>query len=148
MAVVCVILPVCFIPSNLYSDSAQICTDRRAETMRKYPPVQALARVCTKPFQVPGTDVELDVGTAVLIPVYAIHHDPQYYPEPDAFDPDRFAKSDAATAADDDGAAGDCNESTRPAGVYLPFGDGPRICIGAYYTYTCTIYFTCTRRRI
>lgn len=86
---------------------------RTAETMRKYPPVQALARVCTKPYRVPGTDVDVDVGTAVLIPVYAIHHDPRYYPEPDAFDPERFSK---------DGA--------RPAGTYLPFGDGPRICIG------------------
>lgn len=86
-----------------------------AETMRKYPPVQALARVCTKPFRVPGTDVDLDVGTAVLIPVYALHHDPQYYPAPDAFDPDRFTKDDVAK---------------RPAGTYLPFGDGPRICIG------------------
>ncbi|XP_022174826.1 probable cytochrome P450 6a14 [Myzus persicae] len=90
------------------------------ETMRKYPPVQALARVCTKQFRVPGTNLDLDVGTAVLIPVYAIHHDPQYYPEPDTFDPDRFAK-------DSDGGGGD---NGRPAGVYLPFGDGPRICIG------------------
>lgn len=86
------------------------------ETMRKYPPVQTLVRVCTKPFPVPGTGIDLDVGTAVLIPVYAIHHDPQYYPEPDTFDPDRFAK--------------DAGDNGRPAGTYLPFGDGPRICIG------------------
>lgn len=85
--------------------------------MRKYPPVQTLVRVCTKPYRVPGTDVDLDVGTAVLVPVYAIHHDPQYYAEPDAFRPDRFARDGDETA-------------TRPAGVYLPFGDGPRICIG------------------
>ncbi|KAL5235630.1 hypothetical protein ACI65C_003040, partial [Semiaphis heraclei] len=90
------------------------------EAMRKYPPVQALVRVCTKQFRVPGTNLDLDVGTAVLIPVYAIHHDPQYYPEPDTFNPDRFAK-------DSDGGGGD---NGRPAGVYLPFGDGPRICIG------------------
>ncbi|XP_025411625.1 probable cytochrome P450 6a14 [Sipha flava] len=84
------------------------------ETMRKYPPVQALSRVCTKPYRMPGMDVDVDVGTAVLIPVYAIHHDPRYYAEPDTFDPERFAR---------DGSA-------RPAGTYLPFGDGPRICIG------------------
>ncbi|XP_025190556.1 probable cytochrome P450 6a14 [Melanaphis sacchari] len=90
------------------------------ETMRKYPPVQTLVRVCTKQFRIPNTELDLDVGTAVLIPVYAIHHDPQYYPEPDTFNPDRFVK--------------DCNgggsDNERPAGVYLPFGDGPRICIG------------------
>lgn len=95
---------------------------RAAETLRKYPPVQTLVRVCTKPFRVPGTDVDLDVGTAVLIPVYAIHHDPQYYPEPDAFRPERFAKDDS----------GGNNNGGRPPGVYLPFGDGPRICIGTY----------------
>lgn len=93
------------------------------EAMRKYPPVQALVRVCTKQFRVPGTNLDLDVGTAVLIPVYAIHHDPQYYPEPDTFNPDRFAK-------DSDGGGGD---NGRPAGVYLPFGDGPRICIGMFF---------------
>lgn len=102
--------------------------------MRKYPPVQALSRVCTKPFRVPGTDADLDVGTAVLIPVYAIHHDPQYYPEPDAFDPDRFARRDATAEAGDAGAAGDGSTGRPAAGVYLPFGDGPRICIGALPT--------------
>ena len=56
-------------------------------------------------------------GINVIIPVYAIHHDPRYYPEPNRFDPERFSEE---------------NKKTRPEGTYLPFGDGPRICIGMY----------------
>ncbi|KAK7580778.1 hypothetical protein V9T40_001407, partial [Parthenolecanium corni] len=85
------------------------------ETLRKYPPVQALARVCTKPYTIPGTSVQLDVGTALLIPVYAIQHDEKYYPNPEQFDPYRFNKE---------------NINQRQSGTYMPFGDGPRICLG------------------
>ncbi|XP_050435290.1 probable cytochrome P450 6a14 [Adelges cooleyi] len=85
------------------------------ETMRKYPPVQALVRKCTKQFRLPNSDVIIDEGTAVLIPVYGIHHDPKYYPKPEIFNPNRFTKEEIAN---------------RPASSYLPFGDGPRICIG------------------
>lgn len=85
--------------------------------MRKYPPVQALARVCTKPYTIPGTSVQLDVGTALLIPVYAIQHDEKYYPNPEQFDPYRFNKE---------------NINQRQSGTYMPFGDGPRICLGKY----------------
>lgn len=56
-------------------------------------------------------------GIRVLIPVYSIHHDPKYYPDPERFDPERFSEE---------------NIKTRPEGTYLPFGDGPRICIGMY----------------
>lgn len=85
-----------------------------AETMRKYPPVQALARVCTKPYTIPNTKVTIDEGTALLIPVFAIHHDEKYYPDPEKFDPNRFSKENI-------------NEREN---TYMPFGDGPRICIG------------------
>uniref|UniRef100_A0AAT9UTS1 Cytochrome P450 6DD3 n=1 Tax=Maconellicoccus hirsutus TaxID=177089 RepID=A0AAT9UTS1_MACHI len=85
------------------------------ETMRKYPPVQALARICTKSYQLPETSTTIDKGTAVLIPVYALHHDEKYFANPEKFEPQRFSKK---------------NINQRPFGVYLPFGDGPRICIG------------------
>lgn len=54
-------------------------------------------------------------GTRVMIPVYSIHHDPEIYPKPEIFDPDRFTEE---------------NKSRRPHYAYLPFGSGPRNCIG------------------
>nr|CAD7462715.1 unnamed protein product [Timema tahoe] len=85
------------------------------ETLRKYPPVGYLTRFCTKAYRIPGTNVRIDKETIVIIPLYAIHHDPKYYPEPEKFDPERFSED---------------NIKSRPNFTYLPFGEGPRICIG------------------
>jgi len=85
------------------------------ETLRKHPPLSNINRIVTQPYTIPDTTAELQKGVRVIIPVYAIHHDPQYYPEPDRFDPERF--SDEA-------------KSFRPHFTYLPFGEGPRNCIG------------------
>lgn len=86
-----------------------------SETLRKYPVASGLIRECTKTYQFPDSDYVMEKGTRILIPVYAIHHDPQYYPDPERFDPERFSEE---------------NKKMRPQGTYLPFGDGPRICIG------------------
>lgn len=51
----------------------------------------------------------------VLIPVHAIHHDPEFYPEPEKFIPERFMAEELAA---------------RPTCSWLPFGDGSRNCIG------------------
>ncbi|KAK9503566.1 hypothetical protein O3M35_010098 [Rhynocoris fuscipes] len=83
------------------------------ETMRMYPPVSNLSRVCTKAYQIPGTEVQIEPGIAVSIPVYALHHDPNLYPEPYTFYPERFN-----------------NKDILKSHIYLPFGEGPRVCIG------------------
>lgn len=82
------------------------------ETMRMYPAATLLIRTCTKPYQLPDRDFVIEPGTFVIVPVYALHYDPQYYPDPQKFDPDRFIDT-----------------NYKPNGYYLPFGDGPRICI-------------------
>lgn len=89
------------------------------ETLRKYPIVPYLDRMCISDYEIPvSSNTSKDTipaQTGVYIPVYAIHHDPQYYPEPETFDPERFTEE---------------NVNTRPQFTYLPFGEGPRICLG------------------
>nr|ARR97182.1 cytochrome P450 [Anopheles funestus] len=85
------------------------------ETLRMYPPVPQLIRVATQPYAVAGTNVTLDRDTMLMVPIYAIHHDATIYPDPKRFDPDRFA-TDAL--------------HSRHTHAFLPFGDGPRNCIG------------------
>jgi len=85
-----------------------------AETMRKYPPVTVLNRICTKKIDL-RTNIHVPEGTSITIPVFGLHRDPSIYPDPDKFDPERF-NSDKVAA--------------RHPYAYLPFGEGPRVCIG------------------
>nr|CAD7424993.1 unnamed protein product [Timema monikensis] len=85
------------------------------ETLRKYPPVPNLDRQCTKKFTFAGTNHVIEKGIRLIIPVYALHHDPKYFPDPEQFNPDRFTEE---------------AKRTRHNYSYLPFGEGPRICIG------------------
>ncbi|XP_066257307.1 probable cytochrome P450 6a13 [Euwallacea similis] len=85
------------------------------EALRLFPPVPILPRECTKDYQVPGTDMIVEKGTTVHVPIWGIHMDPIYYPNPEVFDPDRFS---------------DENITKRPDFTFLPFGEGPRMCIG------------------
>ncbi|CAH0551616.1 unnamed protein product [Brassicogethes aeneus] len=85
------------------------------ETLRLYPSVVTLTRKCTKDYQLRDTDVIIDKGTIVYISLYGLHRDPEYYLDPEKYDPDRFSPE---------------NQGSRHQFVYLPFGDGPRNCIG------------------
>lgn len=85
------------------------------ETLRKYPPAPLLSRRCGYKYQIPGSKVELPAGMRVIIPIYGLHHDPDYYPDPGTFNPERFT---------------DENKRTRHPYTYLPFGEGQRNCIG------------------
>lgn len=87
-----------------------------AESLRKYPPVSFLNRVCKNDYKISSTDFILPKNSDVILSVLGVHHDPEYYPDPEKFDPDRFTEE---------------NKATRPSYTYLPFGDGPRICIGS-----------------
>ncbi|CAH0561307.1 unnamed protein product [Brassicogethes aeneus] len=85
------------------------------ETLRKYPSVPILPRQCTKDYKIPGTNKVIKKGTTTFIPTMAIHYDPDIYPDPDKFDPERFS---------------DENKAKRHPSTWMPFGLGPRECIG------------------
>jgi cytochrome P450 len=83
------------------------------EAMRLYPPVPLIVREARRVLRL-GTEM-IGPGTLVYVPVYAVHRHEEFWDRPDVFDPDRFAP-EAVKA--------------RDRYVYLPFGAGPRICIG------------------
>nr|QTM97421.1 Cytochrome P450 [Sitophilus oryzae] len=85
------------------------------ETLRKFPPVSAIPRICSKTYKIPDTDIVVEKGIRVQIPVWGIHRDPEYYPNPDVFNPENFTEE---------------NKAKRPDFTFLPFGEGPRMCIG------------------
>ncbi|KAJ8977036.1 hypothetical protein NQ317_017710 [Molorchus minor] len=86
-----------------------------AETLRLYPVFPILPRVCVKDYAVPGTDFTIEKDTFVMVSNMGIQRDPEYYPNPDKFDPERFFRE---------------NKSLRPFIAHIPFGEGPRICLG------------------
>jgi len=83
------------------------------ESMRLYPPVPMLSRQCVAATRLDG--VEIMPGATVAMPIYAMHRHAKRWEDPDAFDPARFAPG---------------REAQIPRYQYLPFGAGPRICIG------------------
>lgn len=86
-----------------------------SETLRKYPPLPNLTRLCTKEYKVPDSNIVVREGESVMIPIIGIHYDPEFYSEPEKFDPTRFTEE---------------NKSRRPQFAFLPFGEGPRVCLG------------------
>jgi len=82
------------------------------ESQRMYPMIPLLQRECTKTYKLPDSDLVIEKGTAVCIPVSGLHMDPQIYPDPEVFRPERFE-----------------GNNFKPNPAFLPFGDGPRICI-------------------
>ena len=58
------------------------------ETLRLYPIAIRLDRFCKQDVEIDG--VHVPKGSVVIIPVYALHHDPQYWPEPEEFRPERY----------------------------------------------------------
>lgn len=88
------------------------------ETLRKYPVIPQLHRKCTKDYTFPNTNQTLKEGERVTLSVMGLHYDPELFPEPEAFNPDRFSTE---------------NKQKITPFSYLPFGDGPRICLGARF---------------
>jgi cytochrome P450 len=86
------------------------------EAMRLFPSAPIISRVTAKPASLGG--VALGRGARILVPIYVIHRHRALWSEPDRFDPDRF-RAEA--------------QAGRPRYAYMPFGAGPRMCIGASF---------------
>ncbi|AXG76721.1 cytochrome P450 [Streptomyces paludis] len=85
------------------------------ETLRLYPPVWLMTRTASRTTTL--GDWSLSPGDDVLLNPYLIHRDPRWWPRPDEFDPTRWL-----------------NGRPAPGPTYLPFGAGPRVCLGSALT--------------
>lgn len=94
-------------------ESLQFTRQVVQEAIRLFPPVAVIPRAAERDTEIAGEPIR--AGTTILIPVYALHRHRRLWDNPDAFDPDRFAPEHA---------------KSRHRFAYLPFGGGPRICIG------------------
>jgi cytochrome P450 len=83
------------------------------ESMRLYPAVPTLGREATKDCEIGGYTIP--TGCAIIISQWVMHHHPKYFENPEVFQPERWEND---------------LEKRLTKGVYIPFGDGPRICIG------------------
>lgn len=86
------------------------------EVMRVYPPVWFLTRTTTRDVELGGRPIP--AGSDVLFCPYVVHRHPDYYPEPENFDPDRWLPG---------------NHEQLPRGAYVPFAAGARKCIGDHF---------------
>lgn len=87
-----------------------------SETLRMYTVLPVLNRKCLEDYPVPGhPKYVIKKNMKILIPVGAMHRDPDLYPNPDVFNPDNFAPE---------------NQAKRDCIEFLAFGEGPRNCIG------------------
>ncbi|KPJ14075.1 Cytochrome P450 6B2 [Papilio machaon] len=85
------------------------------EGLRMFPSLGYLMRKCAHKYTFPDMDLTIDEGVTIVIPVQALHNDPQYFEDPEDFRPERFLTDFI-------------NPLTKD--IYLPFGEGPRACIG------------------
>jgi cytochrome P450 len=87
------------------------------EAMRLEPTVAVIPRTLTAPAELGG--YHLRAGSTVFLSPYLLHRDPRWWPRPERFDPTRFSAE---------------NEPGIPRYAYLPFGGGPRICLGNHFS--------------
>lgn len=87
------------------------------ETLRLYPSIQMVGRRLTETLQLPN-GLSLPANSTCYVPILALHLNPEIYPNPKQFDPDRFGLN---------------NQFSNNPYSYIPFSAGPRNCIGQKY---------------
>jgi cytochrome P450 len=100
-----------------YADLARLpcCLQVLKEAMRLYPPAYGFSRRALKDVEIDGYLVRKD--WIVMLAPYTMHRREDYFPQPEQFDPERFTSE---------------REKLLPRYAYMPFGAGPRICIGMH----------------
>nr|XP_029718015.1 probable cytochrome P450 28a5 [Aedes albopictus] len=91
------------------------------ESLRLWPPAAFISKKCTEPMELPLTDsrnVPIGKEICAIINIWSMHRDPEYYDDPLTFNPDRFSPETGGTGP------------YREKGCFIPFGDGPRQCLG------------------
>lgn len=91
-----------------------------SEALRKWPPALLMDRLCTKEYSLEFDEKKITIkeGHLVWIPIYGLHMNPKYFPNPSLFDPERFSGE---------------NIAQMTPGTYFPFGAGPRSCLGSRF---------------
>uniref|UniRef100_A0A2A4J918 unspecific monooxygenase n=1 Tax=Heliothis virescens TaxID=7102 RepID=A0A2A4J918_HELVI len=84
------------------------------ETLRLYPVLSVLTREVAEDYTFPS-GLKVEKGLRIFLPLYQLHHNPEYFPDPEEYRPERFLPEN--------------KQNIKPY-TYMPFGDGPRICIG------------------
>jgi cytochrome P450 len=95
-------------------EGLSLCRQVIQEAMRLFPPAPGIARIAKEAMEIGG--MQIPARTRIHIPVFALHRNVGLWDNPNAFDPDRFAAG---------------RVKTRSRYAFLPFGGGPRVCIGA-----------------
>ncbi|HEY1695108.1 MAG TPA: cytochrome P450 [Polyangiaceae bacterium] len=103
-------------PTSFAPDRLAYTTRAFKEALRLYPPLVVLGRRATEPVTLRGG--ALPERTLVFVNIYGIHTSPAVWPDPDRFDPDRFLPE---------------REAVRHKSAWMPFGVGPRVCIGNHF---------------
>ena len=83
------------------------------EALRLFPPLPNLERACTQNYQIPDSNITIEKGMLVEIPIWGLHRDPEFWENPECFQPERFMPG---------------SKDIMPF-TYMPFGMGPRNCI-------------------
>ena len=104
------------LPTLADLDRLELLTRVFKEALRMYPPVYLFARMSIADVTIGGYAVPKN--TVFLLSPWALHHRADVWPEPDRFDPDRFLPQ---------------AEAGRPRDAWIPFSDGPRVCIGLHF---------------
>ncbi|KAF8781591.1 Cytochrome P450 3A21 like protein [Argiope bruennichi] len=84
-----------------------------SETLRMHPPATSTERTAVEDYKLGNTGIVIEKGMRVTIPTLSMHYDPDFFQDPDTFNPERFL-----------------DEPKHPQYAYLPFGAGPRNCLG------------------